>query len=191
MFARTSGLAAALLCLPMLCASQSAELKIPSFDHLRHKATDSVDITLGAWPLRVVGFFMDENDPEEAELKTLFRGLSSIRVRKYEFDTEGAYSEADVEAVRRQLQSGGWTQLVQVRNRNEGESVDISILIEGDRTKGLAIVATEPHEFAIVNLVGSIDLEAIDGLEAQLGLPELGTVAQADEPILDDAVRTD
>src|SRR5688500_10946366 len=86
MSARTLGLAAALLCLPTLCAAQSAnqsaELKIPSFDHLRAKATDSVDITLGAWPLRVVGFFMDENDPEEAELKTLFRGLSSIRVRK-------------------------------------------------------------------------------------------------------------
>ena len=52
MSARIVGLAA-LLCLPLLCQAQSPDLKIPSFDHLKHQATDSVDITLGAWPLRV------------------------------------------------------------------------------------------------------------------------------------------
>ena len=192
MSARIVGLAA-LLCLPLLCQAQSPELKIPSFDHLRHQATDSVDITLGAWPLRIAAFFMDKDNPEEAELKELFRSLKSIHVRKYEFDTDFAYSEADVESVRRQLQSGGWTPLVQVRKRDEHESVDVCVLIEGDKTKGLAIVATEPREFAIVHLVGSIDMEAIARLDGNdtLGLPELGTVAQAEEPVLDDAVQTD
>jgi hypothetical protein len=198
MFARpvalVRGLAAALLCLPLVCQAQTPELKIPSFDHLRHQATDSVDITLGAWPLRVAAFFMDKDDPEEAELKELFRSLSSIHVRKYEFDTDFAYSQDDVESVRRQLQSGGWTPLVQVRNRDDRESVDVCILIDGDKTRGLAIVASEPREFAIVHMVGSIDMEALARLDGHghLGLPKLDTVAaQADPPILDDSSPTE
>ena len=80
MFARTVALAGALavlLCLPLVCEAQNAELKIPSFEHLKHQATDSVDISLGAWPLRVAAFFMDKDDPEAvkevfAEMLALF-----------------------------------------------------------------------------------------------------------------------
>ena len=41
------------------------------------------------------------------------------------------------------------------------------------RRKGLAIIASEPREFAIVNIVGSIDLEKLHELEGKFGVPEL------------------
>ena len=47
------------------------------------------------------------------------------------------------------------------------------MLIEGDKVQGLAIIASEPREFAIVNIVGSIDLEKLHELEGNFGVPEL------------------
>ena len=38
---------------------------------------------------------------------------------------------------------------------------------------GLAIIASEPREFVIVNIVGSIDLEKLHELEGKFGVPEL------------------
>jgi hypothetical protein len=47
------------------------------------------------------------------------------------------------------------------------------MLVEGDKAQGLAIIATEPREFVIVNIVGSIDLEKLHELEGNFGVPEL------------------
>jgi hypothetical protein len=38
---------------------------------------------------------------------------------------------------------------------------------------GLAIIAAEPREFTIVNIVGSIDLEDLHKLEGKFGVPNL------------------
>ena len=47
------------------------------------------------------------------------------------------------------------------------------MLIDGGKAKSLAIIASEPREFAIVNIVGSIDLEQLHDLEGKFGVPEL------------------
>jgi hypothetical protein len=39
---------------------------------------------------------------------------------------------------------------------------------------GLAIIASEPREFTIVNIVGNIDLADLHNLEGKFGVPELG-----------------
>ncbi len=179
MSARTLAVAVLLLSLPLLAAAQSPELKLPSFDHLRREATESVDISIGAWPLKVAAWFMDKDDSEEAELKKLFGGLKSIHVRSYTFDSDFVYSESDLDAVREQLHKDGWSQLVQVRDRGDGTSVDICILYDGERAKGLALVASEPRELTILNIVGSIDLDSLDELEGHLGIPQLDVLHQA------------
>jgi hypothetical protein len=38
---------------------------------------------------------------------------------------------------------------------------------------GLAIIASEPREFTIVNIVGSIDLAKLHRLEGKFGIPRL------------------
>lgn len=164
---------ALLLALPLPAAAQSPNLTLPSFEHLRAQAVDSVDITLSAWPLNLAGFLMDGDDPHDAEVKKLLRGLEAIRVRSYTFAKEFAYPEAAVEAVRQQLQQQGWSSLLQIRNRHERTAVDICIAHDGERATGLALVATDPHEFTIVNIVGSIEPDTLDRLEGHLGVPKL------------------
>ena len=43
-------------------------------------------------------------------------------IRSYEFEKEGEYSPADVDAVRSQLRESGWSCIINVRNNKNGET---------------------------------------------------------------------
>jgi hypothetical protein len=61
--------------------------------------------------------------------------------------------------VRKQLAGPGWSALVQAHKREPRENVDVYVCMEKDKVTGLAIIASQPREFTIVNIVGSIDIE--------------------------------
>jgi hypothetical protein len=168
-----------LVAVPLLATADTPELNIPSFEHLRSKATETVDVTLGAWPLRLAALFMDHDDAEDAQVRKALNGVKSLRIVSYQFDSDFEYPQAEVEAVRAQLEREGWSHVVRVRNRDERSAVDISVVLDGERAKGLALVVSEPREFTIINLVGSMDLDTLDKLEGHLGVPHLATVSSA------------
>jgi hypothetical protein len=62
---------------------------------------------------------------------------------------------------------------MEVRSTKEQQRVDIYILVEQDRANGLAIIASQPREFTIVNIVGSVDMRKLHELEGQFGIPKL------------------
>lgn len=62
---------------------------------------------------------------------------------------------------------------MEVRSRKEQKDVDIYISLDGERANGLALIASEPLEFTIVNIVGSVDLEKLRKLEGKFGVPKL------------------
>jgi hypothetical protein len=167
--------AAASLALP-ICANADPELDIPSFAHLRHKASDSVDVTVDGFMMRIAHKFMaraaeEETNSENRAALDLLSNIKSVRVRNFKFDVDDAYSESDINSVRKQLASPGWSPLVQVHKRDPQENVDIYVCMDAGKTTGLAIIASEPREFTIVNIVGSIDIDKIAQLEGQLGIP--------------------
>ena len=160
-------LALCVCCGPLALAhAQTPLLKLPAFTQLRSHATESVDISLGSLPLKLAGWFAGHaaNDPDSADAAALLKGLHALNVRHYEFASDYAYPQADVDAVRAQLAGAGWNQLVQVHNPGKSENVDIYVAIDKDRITGLAIVASEPREFTIVNAVGSLDLSQVEKL---------------------------
>jgi hypothetical protein len=163
---------------PALMA-EDAELKIPDFKGLEHKATESVNITIGGWLLHSAGALVDGKDENSAAVKKLLSGIKSVQVRSFTFASDEAYSHADVDAVRRQLTAPGWSQLVKVHDQRKHEDVDISLLIEDGRTRGLAVIASEPREFTIVNIVGTINLDDLPKLGKQLNLPSLNIHPEA------------
>jgi hypothetical protein len=168
----------ALCCPLMLCVGASAfaadgQLKLPNFDALADKASESVSITLDPALLGIAARFLDPAKPEDAAVREAITGLKGIYVRSYKFDADFAYPKADVDLVRKQLGAPGWQRLVEVRSRKEQQNVDIYILVEKERANGLAIIASEPREFTIVNIVGSIDMRKLHELEGQFGIPKL------------------
>jgi hypothetical protein len=175
---RVVELALACLVLPTWVAAQDAKLKLPDFSSLAGKATESVNISLDPWLLRIATVAMGDKDADSAATKKLLSEIKSIEIRSYQFATDFAYSTADIDAVRRQLTTPGWSQLMQVRNRDNGENVDMYILVENDRTRGFALIASEPREFTIINIVGSISAEDLPRLENHLHLPKVA-VGQA------------
>jgi hypothetical protein len=169
--------AAASLALPTR-VSAGPELTIPSFAHLRDKASDSVDMTIDGFLMRIAQKFAargaedEDNDEDRAALEML-SNIKSVRVRNFQFDSDGAYSKADIDSVRKQLSAPGWSPLVQVHKREASEDVDIYVCMEGGKVTGLAVIASEPREFTIVNIIGSIDIDKIAQLEGQFGIPRV------------------
>lgn len=149
-----------------LARAQSPELKLPAFADLKSHATETVDISIGALPLKLAGWIagQDTTDADSAAVGALLKGLHTLRVRHYEFASEFAYPQAEVDAVRAQLAAAGWNQLVQVRDQNKEENVDVYLAVDKERITGVAIVASEPREFTIVHAIGSLDLAQVEKL---------------------------
>ena len=173
MNARVAFYLAALVLVSPAFAQTRGELKLPEFAALSDKASESVIVTLDANLLGMASRFLSTKDPEEAAAKKLVASLNGIYVRNFTFDTDFAYPKADIDGVRRQLQAPGWSRIVEARSKKEQTNVDVFVLIDGGKARGLAIIASEPREFTIVNIVGNIDLEQLHELEGRFGVPDL------------------
>jgi hypothetical protein len=163
-----------LIGLPMLAGAQSPQLRLPSFVNLQQKATESVDITIGSFALGLMGAFMDDNDQDSAAVKEAVKGLKGVQIRSYQFDSDFVYPKADIDAVRSQLKAPGWSQLTHVRNQKTNEDVDIYIALEDRKVTGFAIIASEPREFTILNIVGAVDVAQFARMRKHLNLPDAG-----------------
>jgi hypothetical protein len=153
------------------------KLLLPDFSALNDKASDSVNIELDAQLLTLAGRFLDTNDPQDAAAKEIIQGLQGIYVRSYTFDADYVYKESDLAAIRSQLSAPGWSRLVQTRSSKTHADVDIYVMLSGKQAVGLALIASEPREFTIVNIIGAIDLEKLHKLEGQFGIPKLDGAA--------------
>lgn len=154
-------------------ASAPGALHLPNFDLIAGKAVQKVDISLDTSLLGLAAGFLDSSDPDEAATKEVLTGLKGVYVRSYKFDRDFVYPEADVDAVRKQLSGPGWQRLVGVRNSPDHSNVDIFICVDQGRASGLAIIASQPREFTIVNIVGAIDLQKLHRLQGKLGVPPM------------------
>jgi hypothetical protein len=153
----------------VLCAQQ---LKL-NLDHLAAKASDSVDLSLNGTTLQFAGKFLDGKDPDEAKVKKLIGGIEGIYIRHYEFKSEGAWSQADVDQVRNQLRAPEWSRLVGFRSSEDGETAEVYVRTENKKVSGVAILSTGPKEFTVVNIAGAVDLESLAELGGHFGVPKL------------------
>lgn len=147
-------------------AQQRLNLDFPG---LSDRAEEVVDVTLDANMLRLASKFFSKG--EEREIGEMVAGLEGIFVRSYSFAKEGEYDRNLVDKVKSQLGSN-WQPLVTVRSKTK-ENVNIYADMRGDRILGLVIIASEPKEFTVVNIVGPVDIEKLSRLEGQFGIPHV------------------
>ena len=146
-------------------AAPAQTLKIPeSFDKLAAKAKDVVDIRLDANMLRM-GFKPHAGKESHTAVDVKNEGkIKGGFIRSYEFEKEGEYSPADVDAVRSQLRESGWSCIINVRNNKNGETTQICTHSTDGAGDGLVILAAEPKELTVINLVGTGDLAELGSL---------------------------
>ena len=167
-----------LLLLILLIASaailRAQEVPIPAgIEKLAAKAKESVEVTMDGPMLRWASKFLSADDPEDEKAAKLIVNLKAIYVRSFEFDKDGAYSSAEVDALRAQFHSPGWSKVVGVRSEHDGDNVDVFFKLENDKMAGIVIIAAEPRELTYVNISGPIDVDQLADLGGEFGIPKL------------------
>ena len=156
---------------------QNPRLQIKNLEKLSSKAAEVVDVALDESMLKLASKFLaSERDEDEAEARELIKDLKGVYVKSFEFDKEGEYSQEDVEAIRSQLTAPGWTKIVGVRSKHDGDVAEVYLMTESNTRNilGLAIIAADPETLTVVNIIGPIDIDKLSALEGKMGIPRLG-----------------
>lgn len=136
--------AALALAVPVLATAQPSALKLDQLSRLSSQAKETVDVTLDSSLLQLAAAFIPSEQKDTAAIKALLAGLTGIYVKSFEFDREGLYSDADVEAVRVQLKAP-WSRIVSINSRQDRERVEVYMWRENDQPGGLAVLVSEPN----------------------------------------------
>lgn len=153
--------------------AQTARIELSQLDHLGAKATETVDVNIDERLMQITAKFLSGKDPDEVKIKELVNGLKGIYVKSFEFERDGDYLPADIESIRSQLRNPAWSRILNVSSKREG-SIEVYLMTIASHVGGLVVVATDPKELTVVNIVGPVDLEKLSQLEGQFGVPELG-----------------
>ena len=152
--------------------AQDARLQLTTLDYLAGKASQTVDVNIDQKLLQLTAKFFG-NEPDDKEIKALISGLKGIYVKSFEFEHEGEYTAADVEAIRAQLKSSAWNRIVGVVSKREGD-IEVYLMSNNNEITGLAVLSVEPKELTVVNIIGPVDIAKLATLEDQFGIPDLG-----------------
>jgi len=152
--------------------AQNPRIETSQLDALAPKASQTVDVNIDERLMQLTARFLSSKDPKEAKVKDLVNGLKGIYVKSFEFEAEGQYTQADLEGIRSQLRHTAWNRIVNVSSKKEG-SVEVYLMQVGNQISGLALLATDPKEITVVNIVGPVDLDKLSQLEGNFGIPEL------------------
>jgi len=147
---------------PAAVSAQGARLQLDYLNKLAEKANDTVDVTVDAAMLKQTAGFLAGKGSDPTKVQQLLEGITGIYVKSFKFDTPGGYTDLDVEAVRKQLARPGWARVVGVRENRE--ITEIYLWKERDTNGGLAVIAAQPNELTIVNIVGRVDLASLGAL---------------------------
>jgi hypothetical protein len=152
--------------------AQNPRIQTSQLDALAAKASQTVDVNIDERLMQLAARFLSSKDGDEAKVKEIVNGLKGIYVKSFEFENEGQYTEADLEGIRSQLRNSAWSRIVNVTSKREG-SVEVYLMRNGNQISGLAVLATDPKEITVVNIIGPVDLDKLTQLEGEFGIPDL------------------
>lgn len=174
-----SSLAAATLSLALITSSRASEAEVGAIDigQLMPSAKGQfVEINLSPAMLKFAARIAARQEPEAAEL---IRNLKSIRVNVIGLDdTNRAATVEQIESVRRKLETQGWTKMVTVREKNDGDNIDVHVKQRGEEAiDGLVVtVIDRKGEAVFVNIVGNINADQIAKIADKFDLEPLRKV---------------
>jgi hypothetical protein len=132
-----------------------------------------VEVNLSSSLIKFAARLAEKQEPEVA---ALLGNIQNVRVNVVGLDDKNrAGSLAQIEKVRAQLDSGGWTKVVTVREKNGGDNVDVHVKQANDDViEGLVVtVVSRKSEAVFVNIVGNISAEKISRIAEKLNLEPL------------------
>ena len=137
------------------------------FGALQRLPADShIGLSLGPLPLKIANWALKDDE----EVGPFLRELRAVRVYTFEgVEEDPANVASGVAELTAELARDGWLNIAAVREESELTSV----FLRPDKNfthHGLVVVVQEPDEVVLVNLIGNIRLDFIDGYMADLDL---------------------
>ena len=112
----------------------------------------TVQISIGASLLNLVGSLSAEEDPEAAEL---FKKLNGVRVNVFETEAMAEGAVDLVKDISNKLSASGWESVVTVNSADE--QVRVFMKINAETVDGITVMAVEENEAVFVNVIGNIN----------------------------------
>lgn len=154
-------------------SAQVAKLQLDQLDALAGRASETLDLKLDERLMITTAKLFSGKGKDDAEIKEMLKGIKGIYAKHFSFEKEGQYASTEIDSVLSQLKTSGWSKILGVTSKKEGQNVDVYINLAGDQINGLAVISLEPKELTVVNIVGPVDLEKLGKLEGNFGVPEL------------------
>lgn len=121
------------------------------------------------------GFMKSEGDGEGRDL---VKKMEFVYVRSYQYENEGQYKLADLEAFRSRLTGGNWSRMV--KERSEKETTDVWVRTDGNgQFSELVVISAEPKELSFVHLKGHMSPEDLSHAGVRYGVPQGSMPAKA------------
>jgi len=157
-------------------ASAQDQLPAPSpiEKQLAARAEHVTEVTLDKNMLAFAAKFMDgkNDDKDEQAAKQMIQNLTGVYVREYEFQKEHAYTEDDIEGLRKYFESTEWSPMVRERTKGHPEGTDVYIKLVDGKMQGLFVLDAEEKELSLVLILGPIDLNNLGKLGGNFGIPK-------------------
>jgi hypothetical protein len=125
----------------------------------------TVQISVGASLLGLVGSLSANEDPETAEI---FKRLKGVRVTVFETDALVEEAVGLIKNVSSRLSSQGWESVVTVNS--DDEQVRIFMMINDQQVEGITVMALDEDEAAFINVIGNIDPEELSKVMDDLNI---------------------
>ena len=152
--------------------TRAQKLEMGQLDKLGATASETVDVNIDERMIQLAAKFLSSKDPDEARVKEVVSGLKGVYVKVFEFDREGGYTPADLASIRSQLTSPTWTRFVNFTSKKEG-NMEVYLMSTASQIGGLVVLANEPKELVIINILGPVDIDKLSQLAGQFGIPDL------------------
>lgn len=139
---------------------------------LAARATNVDEVTLDKRMLGFAGQFLSSK-PKDAQAKQLIQKLNGVYVREYEFDKPDQYSEADLEAIRKQFGGPEWSPMVREHSLKGKGDTDVYVKLLNGEVQGMFVLDAEPKELDVVYISGPIRPQDLNALGGNLGIPKV------------------
>jgi len=164
---------AILLTILFVCGASAQVVDLSSLDKLTNRAKETNTISLDGDNLRTASRFLSGDDPDMKDVKTIIEGIKGIWVRNFTFKGKEEYGKNDLAPIRKQLQGGGWSKVLESKSESDHEFTEVYLRTDNQKTAGLAVICEEPKELTVAVITGSIDLERLGKLSGNLGIPNI------------------
>jgi hypothetical protein len=155
---------------PATAAAQGARIQLDHLNRLAASASETVDVAVDSEMLKKSAAFLAGRGADTAKLQEVIEGITGIYVKSFKFNAPDAYSDADVEAVRKQVARTGWSRIVGVKGKRE--LMEVYLWKDGGANGGLVVIAEQLNQLTVVNIVGNVDLASLAALGPMI--PKLG-----------------